>query len=305
MTAEPARPSAPPPNAPAQVFDYLHNLQTQLTATLAALDGAAAKVSDWQSRLGSGRTCALRGEVFERGGINRSQIAGDALPPAATARNPHLAGAPYQAGGVSLVLHPANPYCPTAHMNVRWFSAGDTWWFGGGMDLTPYYGFAEDCRHFHRACKTALDGHDAALYPRWKKNCDDYFFIRHRNEPRGIGGIFFDDYNERSFEHAFAVWQAVGNAFTAAYLPLLEKRRHTPHGERERRWQQHRRGRYVEFNLVYDRGTLFGLQSGGNADAILMSLPPTVCWGDADAGEAERALLSDFLPPRDWAGDAP
>lgn len=282
---------------------YLQQLQQTLVGALEKADGGAAAAEDWQSALGRGRVCAFGGgEVFERGGVNYSSIAGERLPPAASARHPQLAGSPYRACGVSVVLHPHNPYCPTVHLNARWFAAADAWWFGGGMDLTPYYGFDEDCRHFHRTCKEALDKHDAALYPQWKRACDEYFFIRHRGEPRGIGGIFFDDFNDRPFARALAVWQAVGDALLPAYLPLVEKRRATPYGERQRNWQQHRRGRYVEFNLVYDRGTLFGLQAGGRADAILMSLPPSVRWGAAQPpGPEEQALLTDFLPPREWA----
>ena len=286
------------------IYDALRTLQQQLVSALAAEDNTAPRFTDWNSALGSGRGCTLSGgELFERGGINYSQISGKTLPAAATIRHPELAGCAYQAAGVSLVLHPHNPYCPTVHLNVRWFAAGDRWWFGGGMDLTPYYAFIEDCRHFHGTCKAALDSHNITLYPLWKKNCDDYFFIRHRNEARGIGGIFFDDYNSGGFAAAFAVFQAVGNAFLPAYLPLLRQRRDTMYSDREREWQKHRRGRYVEFNLIYDRGTLFGLQSGGNADAILMSLPPAVCWGEPaiSPGKEELALITDFLPPQDWA----
>ena len=284
------------------IFNDLQQLQQRLVAALAALDGAAI-TEHWQSTLGSGTMCAFNnGTLFERGGVNFSRIRGEQLPTAASVRHPQLAGKPYHAGGVSLVLHPHNPYCPTVHLNVRWFNAEGVWWCGGGMDLTPYYGFVEDCRHFHHHCRLALDVHDTTLYPRFKKNCDDYFFIRHRNEARGVGGIFFDDFNEQSFAHSSAVMQAVGDAFLPAYLPLLEKRRNTPYNEHQRDWQQHRRGRYVEFNLVYDRGTLFGLQAGGRADAILMSLPPSVCWGQPKfaIGEAEQALLRDFLPPQNW-----
>lgn len=285
------------------VFAYLQQLQQTLLDELAAIDGSEAAGSDWDSALGKGRMGVFAGgAVFERGGVNYSHIQGEQLPAAASARHPQLAGQPYQAGGVSLVLHPHNPYCPTVHMNVRYFSTASLWWFGGGMDLTPYYGFAEDCRHFHLTCREALDQHDRDLYPQFKKNCDDYFYIRHRGEARGIGGIFFDDFNDRSFVHSFTVTQSVGDHFLPAYLPLIEKRRAMRYGERERAWQKQRRGRYVEFNLVYDRGTLFGLQSGGRADAILMSLPPEVSWGDPAiaAGTQEHALLSDFLPPRDW-----
>ena len=291
----------------AAATDYLTDLQARLADQLAVADGGPPFVAeDWQSALGAGRTMALsRGNVFERVGVNFSRISGDKLPPAASRRQPQLTGKPYQAAGVSLVAHPKNPYCPTVHMNVRWFAADDVWWFGGGCDLTPYYGFAEDCRHFHSTCRAALDALDEALYPRFKQSCDDYFHIRHRNERRGVGGVFFDDFNEKSFAHAFAVARAVGNAFLPAYLPLIEKRRQTPYGERQREWQKHRRGRYVEFNLVYDRGTLFGLQAGGRAEAILMSLPPAVAWGELSFKPTaeETALLTDFLPPQNWAGD--
>lgn len=284
--------------------DYLTGLQTRLANALATTDGRDGDVKSWKSRLGTGKMVTLaHGDVFERAGVNFSRISGDNLPPAASKRHPQLAGKSYQAAGVSLVAHPRNPYCPTAHLNIRWFAADGVWWFGGGCDLTPYYGFVEDCRHFHRVCRDALDALDDALYPRFKQSCDDYFFIRHRNEARGVGGVFFDDFNERSFAHAFAVARAVGDAFLPAYLPLVEKRRQTPYGDRQREWQKHRRGRYVEFNLVYDRGTLFGLQAGGRADAILMSLPPAVCWGEPSFAPTaeETALAADFLPPRDWA----
>jgi coproporphyrinogen III oxidase len=201
--------------------------------------------------------------------------------------------------GVSLVLHPRNPYCPTVHLNVRFFSAGDVWWFGGGMDLTPYYGFEEDARHFHATCKKAAGEH----YPRFKKWCDEYFFIRHRNEPRGIGGLFFDDFSERNLEYSFSLARSVGDHFLAAYTPIVERRRAMPFTDKERTFQAHRRGRYVEFNLVYDRGTLFGLQSGGRTESILMSLPPVVAWHydwKPEPGSPEEKLYTDFLKPRDW-----
>jgi coproporphyrinogen III oxidase len=205
--------------------------------------------------------------------------------------------------GLSLVLHPRNPYCPTVHLNVRFFSAGDTWWFGGGMDLTPYYGFADDARHFHSACRDALAPFGVDYYARYKRWCDEYFHLRHRGEPRGIGGIFFDDLAERDFDHCFALMRSVGEHFLPAYMPILQRRKESPYGERERAFQAYRRGRYVEFNLVYDRGTLFGLQSGGRTESILMSLPPRVAWRydwKPEPGSAEEALYRDFLVVRDW-----
>jgi coproporphyrinogen III oxidase len=256
------------------------------------------------------------GKVFERGGVNFSHVKGEQMPASATAHRPELAGRRWEAMGVSLVLHPRNPYCPTAHMNVRFFvaypqEAADEpiWWFGGGMDLTPYYGFEEDARHFHQTCRDTLAPFGADVHSRYKKWCDDYFFLKHRNEARGVGGVFFDDLNEggaggeTAFQRCFALTQAVGNSFTAAYLPLIARRRDIAYGERERDFQAYRRGRYVEFNLVWDRGTLFGLQSGGRTESILMSLPPIVKWRyswQPEAGSAEAKLYSDFLPPRDW-----
>ena len=284
--------------------EYLADLQERLGAAFAAEDGAAFVAEEWQSALGKGRGLRREnGAVFERAGINFSDIAGDSLPPAATARRPHLAGESYCAAGVSLVAHPQNPYCPAAHMNVRFFAAGGARWCGGGMDLTPHYGFANDCRHFHSACKTALDDIDVALYPKFKKQCDDYFYIKHRGEMRGIGGVFFDDFNENGFPHALSVMRAIGDAFANAYLPIVRKRAKIPFGEREREWQLVRRGRYAEFNLVYDRGTLFGLQSGGRADSVLMSLPPLVRWRTETTppGEEEARLSQEFLRPREWA----
>jgi coproporphyrinogen III oxidase len=230
------------------------------------------------------------------------------MPASATAHRPELAGRRWEAMGVSLVLHPRNPYCPTSHMNVRFFIAekeGEepVWWFGGGMDLTPYYGFEDDARHFHRSCRDTLAPFGAEVHARYKKWCDDYFVLKHRGEARGVGGVFFDDLNEGGFDRCFALTRAVGNSFTTAYLPIIERRRETPYGERERDFQAYRRGRYVEFNLVWDRGTLFGLQSGGRTESILMSLPPIVKWRyswQPEAGSAEEKLYTDFLPPRDW-----
>jgi coproporphyrinogen III oxidase len=248
------------------------------------------------------------GQVLERGGVNFSHVLGSQLPPSASAHRPELAGRRWEAMGVSLVLHPRNPYAPTVHMNVRCFVAmkdGEepVWWFGGGMDLTPYYGYEEDARHFHATCKNALDPFGADLHSRFKQWCDRYFFLKHRNEPRGIGGVFFDDFAEGGFDQAFAMTQSVGDAFLAAYLPILERRKDIAYGERERDFQAYRRGRYVEFNLVFDRGTLFGLQSGGRTESILMSLPPIVKWRydwHPEPGTPEAALYTDFLTARDW-----
>jgi coproporphyrinogen III oxidase len=254
------------------------------------------------------------GDFFERGGVNYSHVTGANLPASAMAARPELAGRAWEAAGVSLVLHPRNPYCPTAHMNVRFFAAmkdgaEPVWWCGGGMDLTPYYGFAEDVRHFHATCKAALDPFGTDVHARFKKWCDEYFFLKHRNEPRGAGGIFFDDLNEggpgyaSAFERCFALLRNVGDAFLPAYLPIIERRRDIPYGARERDFQAYRRGRYVEFNLVYDRGTLFGLQSGGRTESILMSLPPVVKWRydwKPQSGSAEEKLYTEFLVPKDW-----
>jgi coproporphyrinogen III oxidase len=286
----------------AAVSDYLLGLQAAIVAALETLDGGKFRVDAWTRAEGGGRACVLEeGALFERGGVNFSSVQGASLPASATASRPQLAGRNFAAMGVSLVLHPRNPYCPTVHMNLRCFAAGDIWWFGGGMDLTPYYGFEEDARHFHATCKAAVG---KELYPGFKRWCDEYFFIKHRNEPRGIGGIFFDDLNEPDFDSCFSLVRSVGDHFLAAYLPIIERRRETPYGEREREFQAYRRGRYVEFNLVYDRGTLFGLQSGGRAEAILVSLPPRVVWRydwTPEVGSAEEKLYKVFLKPRDWA----
>ena len=295
----------------ADLLAYFTGLQERIVAELAAFDGKDFRTDSWQRPEGGGGLTRLieEGDFFERGGVNFSHVMGSSLPPSATAARPALAGRAWEAMGVSLVLHPRNPYCPTAHMNVRCFIArkeGDepAWWFGGGMDLTPYYGFEEDARHFHATCKQALAPFGADVHPRYKQWCDDYFFLKHRNEPRGVGGIFFDDLNEGGFDRCFGLTQAVGNAFLAAYLPIVERRRALPYGKRERDFQAYRRGRYVEFNLVWDRGTLFGLQSGGRTESILMSLPPLVKWRydwKPEAGSAEEKLYTDFLKPRDWA----
>ncbi len=297
-----------PSSAPVRA--YLTDLQNRIIAALEALDGGTFRRDAWQRpQGGSGESRVIEeSHLFERGGVNFSHVTGGNLPPSATANRPELAGRSFEAMGVSLVLHPRNPYCPTAHMNVRFFIATaegqePVWWFGGGMDLTPYYGFAEDARHFHQTCKDALAPFGEAVHPRYKKWCDEYFFLKHRNEPRGVGGVFYDDLNEGGFERCFDLTRSVGDAFVPAYLPILEKRRHLAYGERERDFQAYRRGRYVEFNLVWDRGTLFGLQSGGRSESILMSMPPVVKWRydwQPEAGSAEAALYTDFLPPRDW-----
>ena len=287
------------------VYEFLAGLQQRLVGALEAVDGMAFGKDAWQRAEGGGGTSRVieNGALFERGGVNLSRVRGRELPPSASAARPQLAGQPWEATGVSLVLHPRNPYCPTVHMNVRFFAAGDSWWFGGGMDLTPYYGFEEDARHFHRICKEALApfGHD--YHPRFKRWCDEYFHLRHRGEPRGIGGIFFDDFAERDFDFSFALVRSVADHFLTAYVPILERRRNAPFGERERSFQAYRRGRYVEFNLVYDRGTLFGLQSGGRAESILVSLPPRAEWRydwKPESGSPEDKLYTDFLQPRDW-----
>ncbi len=291
------------------VKTYLLALQQRIVGTLEALDGSPFHTDSWQRPEGGGGISRVieEGDFFERGGVNFSHVTGTKLPPSASAHRPEIAGAPWEAMGVSLVLHPRNPHVPTVHMNVRFFcttGATPVWWFGGGMDLTPYYGYVEDAQHFHRTCKSALDRFGSEFYPRFKKWCDDYFFLRHRNEPRGIGGIFFDDFSEPGFDKSFALLQSAGDAFLSGYLPIAERRKDTPYGEKERDFQAYRRGRYVEFNLVYDRGTLFGLQSGGRTEAILMSLPPVVKWRydwKPEAGSAEEKLYSEFLVARDWA----
>jgi len=292
------------------IRDYFTGLQDRIVREFEAVEGAAFLRDAWDRPQGGGGISRLieDGALFERGGVNFSHVKGEQMPATATAHRPELAGRRWEAMGVSLVLHPRNPYCPTAHMNVRFFvaeKAGEApvWWFGGGMDLTPYYGFEEDATHFHRNCRDTLAPFGTEVHARYKKWCDDYFFLKHRNEARGVGGIFFDDLNEGGFDRCFALTQAVGNSFTAAYLPLLARRRDTPYTDRERDFQAYRRGRYVEFNLVWDRGTLFGLQSGGRTESILMSLPPIVKWRYAwqpEPGSAEARLYSDFLPPRDW-----
>ncbi len=289
---------------------YLLDLQNRIVTALETLDGKTFRRDTWERPGGGGGISALveEGNLFERGGVNFSHVMGKGLPPSATAHRPELAGRHFEALGVSLVLHPRNPYAPTVHMNVRFFAAfgernAPIWWFGGGMDLTPYYGFKEDAEHFHRACKNALDPFGVEYYPRFKKWCDEYFYLKHRQEPRGVGGIFFDDFNALPLPEAQALWQSVGDHFLPAYLPLMERRRGMPYGERERDFQAYRRGRYVEFNLVYDRGTLFGLQSGGRTESILMSLPPIVRWRydwHPEPGSREDGLLKEFINGRDW-----
>jgi len=297
------------------VKTYLLDLQERICAALAAEDGGRFREDSWErAEGGGGRTRVLEeGAVLEKAGINFSQVQGAALPATATAQRTELAGRSFEAMGVSLVIHPRNPYAPTSHANVRCFLAErpgspPVWWFGGGFDLTPYYGFAEDVHHWHRTAHAACAPFGAEVYPRFKAWCDEYFYLRHRQEPRGVGGLFFDDLNEWGFARSFAFLRAVGDAYLPAYLPILQRRKATPYGERERTFQEYRRGRYVEFNLVYDRGTLFGLQSGGRTESILMSLPPRVRWRydwHPEPGTPEARLYQDFLQPQDWlAGGA-
>ncbi|HYC70537.1 MAG TPA: oxygen-dependent coproporphyrinogen oxidase [Opitutaceae bacterium] len=299
------------------VSSYLLALQDAVCGAIEQEDGEAAFHEDTWTRPeaggsgGGGRSRVLSdGGVFERAGVGFSHVSGASLPPSATATRPQLAGRPYHALGVSLVIHPRNPHVPTAHMNVRFFLAGradeePAWWFGGGFDLTPYYGCEEDAVHWHRTARAACAPHGAELYPRFKQACDEYFFLKHRGEPRGVGGIFFDDFNAPGFVRSFALLRSVGDAFLPAYLPIVRRRRDTAYGPRERDFQLYRRGRYVEFNLVWDRGTLFGLQSGGRTESILMSLPPLVAWRydwRPEPGSPEARLHEVFLRPRDWAG---
>ncbi len=296
------------------VKTYLEGLQARIVDTLATLDGSAFTRDAWTRPPhlggGGGLTCILEeGPLFERAGVGLSHVFGQGLPPSASVARPELAGCAFEALGVSLVLHPRNPWVPTVHMNVRFFcalkpGAAPVWWFGGGMDLTPYYGLEEDARHFHRTCRDALAPFGSERYPQYKKWCDDYFYLKHRHEPRGIGGIFYDDVHTPDFATCFAMTQSVGDHFLKAYTPIAAQRRNLPYGENERAFQAYRRGRYVEFNLVYDRGTLFGLQSGGRAESILMSLPPVVNWRydwKPEPGSREAALYEHFLRARDWA----
>jgi len=293
------------------VRTYLTDLQARIVAHLAELDGKDFRRDSWQRDAGGGGiSCVIEeGHLLERGGVNFSHVIGERLPPSASAGRPELAGRGFQAMGVSLVLHPRNPYVPTVHMNVRFFvaeqaGAEPVWWFGGGMDLTPYYGFLEDAAHFHRTCRAALAPFGPQWHPRFKQWCDEYFYLKHRGEPRGVGGIFFDDLSEPGFDASFAMIRSVGDAFLEAYVPIARRRRTLAYGERERDFQAYRRGRYVEFNLVFDRGTLFGLQSGGRTESILMSLPPNVKWRydwRPAPGTPEAELYDTFLEPRDWA----
>ena len=295
----------------AAVKTYLLNLQDRICAMLEAEDGVARFREDAWDRPGGGggRTRVISdGAVFEKAGVNFSHVFGEQMPPSATHGRPELAGRSYQAMGVSLVVHPDNPYIPTSHANVRIFiaeKAGEQpiWWFGGGFDLTPYYAFEEDCVHWHQVAKTACSPFGADVYPRYKKWCDEYFFLKHRGEARGIGGLFYDDLNEGGFENSFAFMRAIGDAYIVAYQPIVQKRKSTPFGKREKQFQLYRRGRYVEFNLVFDRGTVFGLQTQGRIESILMSLPPLVRWEydyKPEPGSPEAALTEKFLPARDW-----
>ncbi|WNB76438.1 oxygen-dependent coproporphyrinogen oxidase [Methylomonas koyamae] len=298
----------------AAVKQFLLDLQDRICAALAAEEPAARFAEDaWQREEGGGgRSRVLaNGEVFEQGGVNFSHVFGASLPPSATAKRPELANRQFEAMGVSLVIHPRNPYVPTSHANVRFFIAKkdgepSIWWFGGGFDLTPFYPFLEDVEHWHRTARAACQPFGAEVYPKYKKWCDEYFFLKHRNETRGVGGLFFDDLNEPDFDQAFAFMQSVGDHYIPAYLPIVQKRRNTPYGERERNFQLYRRGRYVEFNLVYDRGTLFGLQTGGRTESILMSLPPLARWQynwQPEGGSPEAELYEKYLKPQNWLGN--
>jgi len=295
------------------VIYFLTSLQDAICTVLSTEDGEAEFEEDsWERPAGGGgRTRVLRnGAVFEQAGVNFSHVHGDALPPSATAARPEIADWSFEAVGVSLVIHPHNPYVPTTHMNVRFFMAtapnkDPVWWFGGGFDLTPYYGFEEDCVHWHTTAQKACEPAGADVYARLKKWCDEYFHLKHRNEPRGIGGLFFDDWSEPDYDKAFEFMKSVGNHFLEAYLPIVKRRKNTPFSDRERQFQLYRRGRYVEFNLVYDRGTLFGLQSGGRTESILMSLPPLVRWDydwKPEPRSPEAELYETYLIPQDWAG---
>jgi coproporphyrinogen III oxidase len=302
--------SAAQPDA-AAVKRYLRELQNRICGALERLDGTQPFRADPWTRAdgGGGETRVLaEGAVFERAGVAFSDVSGTALPPSASAHRPELAGRGWRAMGVSLVIHPRNPYVPTSHMNVRFFiaekqGAPPVWWFGGGFDLTPYYGFDEDVRHWHRTAHAACAPYGAEVYPRLKQWCDEYFFLRHREEPRGVGGLFFDDWQQGGFAHSFGLQRSVGDHFLDAYCPIVERRKDLPYAQRERDWQLYRRGRYVEFNLVWDRGTLFGLQSGGRTESILMSMPPLAAWRydwHPQAGTPEAHLLEHFLKPKDW-----
>ena len=293
------------------VTSYLKQLQDKLCGALEVIDGAAVFQEDhWQHHDGGGgRTRILvEGAVFEKAGVNFSHVKGNQLPKAATDKRPELRGCAFEATGISVVMHSHNPYVPTSHMNVRFFFAtknntSPVWWFGGGYDLTPYYGFEEDCRHWHCTAKAACDPFGETVYPKYKKWCDEYFYLKHRKEPRGIGGLFFDDLNEDGFDRCFSFAKCVGDSFSQAYFPIVQRRKNYQYGDREKWFQLYRRGRYVEFNLVYDRGTLFGLQSGGRTESILMSLPPMVAWRydwRPESGTEEARLYEEFLVARDW-----
>jgi coproporphyrinogen III oxidase len=295
------------------VHAYMVELQSTIVRALNDCGEQAFRRDEWRRPEGGGGVSLSLddGAIFERAGVLFSHVSGDALPASATAHRPQLAGRKWEALGVSLVLHPRNPYAPTVHLNVRHFcatahgahGASPVWWFGGGMDLTPVYGFVEDARHFHAVCRDALAPYGAELYPAFKRACDAYFYLKHRDEARGVGGIFYDDFSEGGLDRAFAMTRSVGSHFLDAYLPILARRRDTRYGERERDFQAYRRGRYVEFNLVWDRGTLFGLQSNGRAETILLSMPPLARWRydwKPEPGTPEAALYSDFLPVRDW-----
>jgi len=316
MSAPSTRAAASAPADPAAIRQYLLGLQSRIVERLEALDGRKFRTDQWRRPEGGGGITRVieDGGVFERGGVLFSHVSGQRLPPSASAQRPHLAGRPFEAMGVSLVLHPRNPYVPTVHLNVRFFGAGalpggepaadgPSWWFGGGMDLTPYYAFEKDVVRFHSVCRQALEPFGAQYHPKFKRWCDEYFFLKHRNEPRGVGGIFFDDLCEPGFETSFALVRSVGDSFLDAYAPVVERHRDTPYGERERGFQAYRRGRYVEFNLVFDRGTLFGLQSGGRTESILVSMPPVAHWRydwHPEPGSPEARLYDEFLKPRDW-----
>ena len=292
------------------VKHYLVDLQQRIVSKLEHLDGQSFRSDSWDRKEGGGGTSMVieKGNLFERGGVNFSHVFGDNLPPSATAARPELGGRSFEAMGVSLVLHPENPFVPTVHLNVRFFiakkkSAAPVWWFGGGMDLTPYYGFDEDCIHFHATCKKALDAHDISLHVKFKSWCDKYFYLKHRKEPRGIGGIFFDDLSSPDFETCFNITKSVGDGFLEAYTPIIEKRRDLTFTQTQREFQAYRRGRYVEFNLVFDRGTLFGLQSGGRTESILMSMPPNVIWKydwSPAPGSPEQKLYTNYLVEKNW-----
>lgn len=300
-----------PQNAVELVKDYLRHLQNTICHSIETLDAGAQFMPDvWErSEGGGGVSCLLsRGQIFEKAGVNFSHVFGESLPPTASATRPELAGCRYQALGVSLVFHPHNPFVPTTHANVRFFLAekegqDPIWWFGGGFDMTPYYGFVEDCVHWHTQAKRACDPFGESIYPRFKAWCDQYFFLKHRQEARGIGGLFFDDFNDTDFEHSFGLMQSIGNHFLPAYTPIVDRRAALPFTEQQKAFQLYRRGRYVEYNLLYDRGTLFGLQSNGRTESILMSLPPVVHWEynwQPEPGSEEARLYDEFLPAREW-----